>query len=215
MKDQPTSEQISKLPKWAQVYVTKLERERDEANKILYIAMDDQKESPFYTEEFRGIENAIEDRYFKRYFQARFIYVEHEGIRLSVKLPCGVQGREGIEISWESTGPGGGNICMLPTSFQRIRLFLPDGLKQAQDMLADSVALIDFVAMKLSVDAEPHQTFNDRLIETAEQNIKMCGWTQVDTETARSECGYEVMHERGTEFPNFCYECGGKISGHK
>lgn len=86
-------------------------------------------------------------------------------------------------------------------------------LAQAQDMLSDSVSLIDLIATALSVDAEPHQTFNARLLEAAQQEVQTCDWTQVDTETARSECGYEVMHERGTEFPNYCYECGRKING--
>lgn len=125
----PTPEQIAKLPKWAQEHIENCERERDEANRILSRVLADQKPTPFYTTELRGAEPSSGDRFIRRYFDAgRHLTVEHEGVTLTITLPMGLQGRNGIELSWErydrlhSRQP----VVLQPYSYQAMRLFVQE-----------------------------------------------------------------------------------------
>lgn len=103
--DKPTLKQIAKLAKWAQTYIESLERERDEANRLLTKFTDSQTESPFSYQEFRGTDPDGATRYPVRYIQTHKIGVTHEGLQVEILLPRGVQGRTGVEINL-SADPG-------------------------------------------------------------------------------------------------------------
>ena len=103
--NKPSQEQIDKLPKWAQNHIRSLEMERDEANKLLTEFTDSQTKSSFYYQELRGSDPSTGTRYPARYIQTHRVCVRHEGLDLEVLLPCGAQGRTGVEIRF-SAAPG-------------------------------------------------------------------------------------------------------------
>lgn len=96
---------IAKLPRWAQEHIESLERERDEANKMLTKFTDSQTEAPFFYKEFRGTDPEGATRYPVKYIQTHKVGIRHAGLEVEVLLPYGAQGRTGIEIRF-SADPG-------------------------------------------------------------------------------------------------------------
>lgn len=104
-------EKINKLPKWAQEYIEKLERERNIAIQELDEYLNSQKESPFYVREFEL------GRFFNRYIQTHRMDVQHGDVHLSILL------RENhIDLSWSNDESGSNEVAFIPTSFQAAKL---------------------------------------------------------------------------------------------
>jgi len=123
--------QISKLPKWARDHIKNINQERDAAVTALDNFCNEEKQSPFYVEDFicdgvkadeHGIGGPSNRR---RYVQTNRIEVEHAGVYLSVLLRA-----DTIELSWDSGRKGLEDIVLQPKSFQMVSLFVPGATKQ-------------------------------------------------------------------------------------
>lgn len=121
--NQPTKEQIGKLPKWAQDYIKSIEQQRFVAVRALDEFVDNQTPSPFYFEDnsCTGEQSGPTNR--RVYVQAHCIKVEWRGVHLSVSANdygnCG----EGIRLQWEASGRHGGrDAAFIPSSYQNARL---------------------------------------------------------------------------------------------
>lgn len=91
---------INRLPKWAQRHIRDLSRERDDALRQLNELLDCETESPFYTQDI--LPSSRGNLSVKRYIQTNSVTVEDGGVTLEVLLPGGIQGRQGIELRWQS-----------------------------------------------------------------------------------------------------------------
>jgi len=119
-----TQAQLSKLPKFAQEYISNLQRQRDAAVHALNKFTDAQAESAFYVDEniCTGEESGPSRK--RTYIQTRQIVCCSEGVEVRVFASGALYGksRPGIEIQWSTPQHGHGDICMRPESFQYIRL---------------------------------------------------------------------------------------------
>jgi len=118
-----TPEQLTKLPKYAQEYIAKLRRQRDSAVARLDGYEDNQTPSNIWTEEycFDGGDNG--NNFTRRqYIQSDRVLFKNKGVALEVSC----RGDEGIKLSWGPEKPWGpwglGDIALVPTSYQQIRL---------------------------------------------------------------------------------------------
>lgn len=131
MSDKPTPEQIAKLPKWAQDEIKSLARQRDAAIRALNEYVDNQTESPFYTEdnECTGEQSGPTNR--RRYIQAHKIEVQWRGVYLRVDANDFGQSGHGIRIQW-SGGDGrltGREVAFIPGSYQQARLVAKEDMR--------------------------------------------------------------------------------------
>ena len=111
-------EKIKKLPKWAQAYIAKLNRERETAIRSLNKSLDEQTESPFYFYELPSIGGPK-----KKYVQTCRMSVKYAGVILNISL------RDSIQIRW-----GGGEyeleqIALIPDSYQSARLVAKENMR--------------------------------------------------------------------------------------
>lgn len=126
----PTTEQIAKLPKWAQDYIKTVCRERDMAIRTLNEFQDTQTKSDFWIEDLVCTGETVGPATKVRYIQTNSIHVESEGVHVEVSAFHGrIQSRHGIEVVWRSSDRSFGHICCVPESFQQIRLL---SLKQCE-----------------------------------------------------------------------------------
>ena len=108
---------ITKLPKWAQEKIRDLERQRQEAVSALrdfteahdtgavrcrLLVCDGESKGPTYREVR---------------FDARWIEIEHAGVKLDVTLPS-----DEIRVAYSTPGRASGCVYLQPTSFQQFKL---------------------------------------------------------------------------------------------
>ena len=120
-----TSEQLNKLPKWAQQHVADLQHELHSVRVLLKQHTDEQTPSPFYTE---GFDSNMKEKV-RRYIEAPMdtVYIENAGIRLAVYVtrPDDSQRPHGIELSYDSADhahKGNEKIALHPGSPNRVFL---------------------------------------------------------------------------------------------
>lgn len=112
--------QINKLPKWAQEYIAKIERERDIAVRALRDYTDSTTESPFSVTTPECTGEQAGPSHIKRYIQAHTVDVEWRGVKLSISAHdyCA---DDGIRLQWE-TKRLGRDVAFIPMSYQCARL---------------------------------------------------------------------------------------------
>lgn len=121
MTDQPTPDQIAKLPKWARDHIDNLVRQRTVAVRSLNDFCDASTPSPFKinesvcTGEERGPSNKTS------YVQAHTIVVEWKGVELTVSAHDYGNG-SGIKLSWSTIGHTMREVAFVPESYQSARL---------------------------------------------------------------------------------------------
>lgn len=122
----PTSEQIAKLPKWAQEHIRDIERERDIAVSVKNKMVDEQTPSPIYVNDWTT--NPITKRYVQ--CQCKNLVIEHAGVRAEILLaePDDGQRLHGIEISYSTLKHVIGNVALVPRGNGIIQLVHKDNL---------------------------------------------------------------------------------------
>jgi hypothetical protein len=106
---------LSKLPKYAQNYISLVERERDEAVEKARRLRDTQTKTEIWVDDYGA------DREHRReYVQGDIVIVAHAGVCLRVDASR----ERGIELSWSEgdTPYGTGEVAFIPTSHQAARL---------------------------------------------------------------------------------------------
>jgi hypothetical protein len=111
-------EKLDKLPKWAQAYIMKIERERDTATEALARYQDSQTESPIYTDELVCDGRQQAPSFIRRYISS-FVPVnfEYANIHLTVRLV-----ENCIELRWSKNGDTLSKVAVVPTGFQSVEL---------------------------------------------------------------------------------------------
>ena len=117
-------EKIKKLPKWAQAYIAKLNRERETAIRSLNKFLDKQTESPFYFDELLSTGEQQGPTFKRKYVQTCRMSVKYAGVILNILLR-----RDSIQIMW-----GGGEyeleqIALIPDSYQSARLVAKENMR--------------------------------------------------------------------------------------
>jgi hypothetical protein len=117
-------EKIKKLPKWAQEIIRNLERERAEAINTLNRYVDDQTESPFYSDDSVSTGETQGPTTKRKYFQAYRMNIKHNGVSLGITL------RDNIELKWEDDNRDLKEVAFVPTSFQTAELVSKENMRQ-------------------------------------------------------------------------------------
>lgn len=120
---------LDRLPRWAQEYIHKIERERDVAIRELNEWVDSQTKSPFYIDEVVCTGETQGPSTKRRYVQAHSIAVDFGGVELRVLLRDS-HGPERIELSWNSTDRIGKHVGFIPVSFQQAELRSQGNMRQ-------------------------------------------------------------------------------------
>jgi len=110
---------ISKLPKWAQEHITRLERQRDEAKKEREDFLNAQKPSAFYEETSHMLEQ-------RNYIQTNRMTCEYDGVKLEIIAYSGQYG-PGIRLSWE--GINSSEVALIPLHHQSVRLVAKEDME--------------------------------------------------------------------------------------
>jgi hypothetical protein len=131
MSDAPSAAQMATLPHWAQAYIQKLTREREEALRALREWSDSQTPSPIYIDEFvltgEGGRGPTTKR---RYITTDQLEVEHTNIHLRILLrQQGDNGPARIELQWSAIRPPLGHVGFIPSGFQAADLIAPKDLR--------------------------------------------------------------------------------------
>lgn len=123
--DTLSNEQMSKLPKWAQGHINKVERERDMAIRTLNEFRDESTPSPFSYEKNPCTGERSGPVHRQVFIQTHSIEVNHRGIFLRV---CAVDDR--FELSWCGGDRHSLNeVAMIPESYQRVRLVAKENMR--------------------------------------------------------------------------------------
>lgn len=120
MKKEPD---ISKLPLWAQKYISDLKRQRETAVRFLNESLDRQTESPFYVESYESTEETTGPSLKYVYFQTHRMQVHHAGVYLSITLRD-----KSVDLTWGNRRFGLGNVAFVPTSYQAASLVNKDNM---------------------------------------------------------------------------------------
>jgi hypothetical protein len=126
----PTPEQLAKLPKWALEYVKDLENQREQAIRTLNEFVDDQTPSPFYYEDNPCTGESSGPIGKRRYIQAHNMEVFWRGVHLTISAHSYGNSGEGIHLQWEGGVRTGHDVAMIPSSYQRVRLVLPEDMRK-------------------------------------------------------------------------------------
>ena len=132
MKD---TEQIAKLPVWAQEHIARLERERSTAIRALNGHVDNQKPSKVYWEEYlstgEGNSGGPSGPTNKRFYvQTDRIVVEHSGILLRIDCHSGERLHDnGIDLRWTVAGGSIDMVAFVPKSFQQAVLVAHENMR--------------------------------------------------------------------------------------
>lgn len=114
-----TPEQKAKLPGYARDYIQTIERQREDAVRVLNEAVDRQTPQPFYIRNhvMSGERNGPVDKKF--YIDAPYgVEVEHLGVYLRVWI-----NEDGIALSWNTNDRSSmGDVAFVPTSYQNATL---------------------------------------------------------------------------------------------
>lgn len=109
----------SKLPKWAQEHIQKIERQRDDAVKALNEYVDNQTESPFYFEDWVSTGEDSGPTTKRVYIQTNQIVVEYAGVELEILLR---KSEDHINLQWHSLDNHTGDVALIPHMYQSAKL---------------------------------------------------------------------------------------------
>lgn len=116
MRNEPTQDQINKLPTWARNYIAALQNQRDIAVRALNQYCDEQTESPFQIPELECTgEEAGSDAPVKkvRYIQTRRMEIKWQGVELSIMLRD-----DRVNLQWGLPSFRTGDVAFIPCSYQ-------------------------------------------------------------------------------------------------
>jgi len=119
--NQPTAEQICKLPKWAQSHIRHLKQDRDRALALLDEYHDDQTKTSIWYEDMVWLDGG--NQLVRKYVQNDKVEFDHAGVHLDVRL----RHNDRIELSWRPGGGGHalGELSFVPSSYQAARISNP------------------------------------------------------------------------------------------
>lgn len=123
MKQEITGQMIAKLPKWAQVHIKELARERDTAIRALNEYVDGQNESPIFYEDLVSTGEERGPSLKRVYVQSRNVEIVFGGLHLQVYL------RDTIELRWEDITRGMSHVAFVPTSLNGASLYSKDNMR--------------------------------------------------------------------------------------
>ena len=116
--NQPTPEQIEKLPKWAQDWISNLARAHREAVKQVERVENEATPSPISTTGFLCAQPTGGPSYHTRYFRADSIEINHAGVWLSIGLR-----QNEISLQWSAGHKHSlDDALFTPTSYQAASL---------------------------------------------------------------------------------------------
>lgn len=124
----PTSEQLAKLPKWAQDHIEDLTRQRDASVESLNKFCDSQTPSRFRVEDRPCTGESAGPSHKVCYIQGHTLYVEWAGIELRIDANDYGNRENEIGLSW-STADGTREVAMVPRSFNAVNLKTKENLK--------------------------------------------------------------------------------------
>ena len=123
----PTSDQIAKLPKWAQDHIENLSRERDSAVDTLNKFCDNQTPSRFRVEDHPCTGETAGPSHKKSYVQGHTLYVEWAGIELRIEANDYGGRTNEIGLSWSTSMQR--EIALIPQSFCQVTLKTQENMK--------------------------------------------------------------------------------------
>lgn len=100
--NEPTPEQLAKLPKWARDHISRLEYYRRQAVQALRKFQDEQKPSAFSTVDYLSLGEEPGHENVRRFIQTDSVQVEHRGVCLDVCIRDGGQNGPGIHLQWSA-----------------------------------------------------------------------------------------------------------------
>jgi len=122
-----TSEQIQKLPKWAQDHIKEIQQQRDTAVRVLNEYVDDQEPSDFYVDDGVCTGEECGPSFKRRFIQTHCISIEYAGVLLEVRTR---QDAKSIDLSWGNPNAGTvPEIAMIPSSHQQARLVSKENMR--------------------------------------------------------------------------------------
>jgi hypothetical protein len=124
-----TTEQLLRLPKWAQEEMRSLTQQRDTAVHKLFEFEDSQTPSKVWSEDLIHVGAA--PILVKHYFQTHRVEIEHAGVRLVVR---GLHDNsDDMRLSWRPAGDGlwsCTDVAFIPESYQQARLVIMEKRKR-------------------------------------------------------------------------------------
>lgn len=126
MAKMPTG-QFLKLPKWAQVYIREIEREREVAVRELRYTVDNQTPSGFCYKDMVCIgesgDNSVS--FLDRYVQTNKMTITHRGVTLEVTCPEG----EDMRLQWGDLNRTTNHTAFVPNSYQSAHLVAKENMR--------------------------------------------------------------------------------------
>lgn len=121
---------ITKLPKWAQEHIRKIERERETAVDALNKYVDSQTPSAFSIQELECTGENPAPSFKTRYISTNRMTITHRGIELNIYITDGDRSRSpGIHLQWSATKRGMSEVAMVPTSFNAVALITKEDMR--------------------------------------------------------------------------------------
>ena len=114
-----TTEQKSKLPKWAQEHIEDLDQRAVIAERTLKEIRNNQTPSEFFVE---GWDGKLE----RHYVKTHKISVEREGVHVDILLRLD---NPGVDVSFWSTNRLCREIAMVPTGFNQVRIMTKEQMR--------------------------------------------------------------------------------------
>lgn len=112
------TDDISKLPKWAQQLIKELSRERDTAINQLNDYIDDQTESEIFIDEYVSTGENQGPTSKRQYIQGHNVTFVHAGVELDVSVFYDGY----IDLKWGPAERRYGDVAMVPYSHNNIHL---------------------------------------------------------------------------------------------
>lgn len=117
------SEDVTRLPKWAQKKIRKLEQEREAAVRALNETLDKQTPSAFSYFDYLSTWETKSPSQKLFYVQTHKMTVNHAGVELNILLRD-----TQIDISWGTDDSRTRAIAFIPTSYQAAKLVTKENI---------------------------------------------------------------------------------------
>ena len=108
---------MTKLPKWAQERIGKIERERDVAIRALNAFCDEQTTSPYYIEDHICTGEKQGPVVKTRYIQTHKMTISYCGVELNIMTRI-FNNEKTIDLQWNGTDSRTREVAFIPTSYQ-------------------------------------------------------------------------------------------------
>lgn len=121
------SNDISKLPKWAQDYIRDIERQRDVSVRALNQYLDNQTESEFYFDDYIGTgeSNGRGPTLKRNYIQAPDrLAISYADVLLEVVIRDGE-----VHISWGGDVNRDHDVAFIPMSYQHAKIIAKNNMR--------------------------------------------------------------------------------------